>query len=74
MLVGLTTDYDETAYREDVRDLALWCQNNNPSLNVSKTMELIMDNRKRQPEHNPIHIDRAVVEGRELQVPSCLDH
>ena len=23
---GLITDNDETAYREEVRDLALWCQ------------------------------------------------
>ena len=27
----------ETAYREVVRDLAVWCRDNNPSLNVSKT-------------------------------------
>ena len=34
---------DETAYREEVRDLAVWCQDNNLSLNVSKTKELIVD-------------------------------
>ena len=28
-VVGLITDNDETAYREEVRDLAGWCQNNN---------------------------------------------
>jgi hypothetical protein len=28
-VVGLITDNDETAYREEVRDLARWCQNNN---------------------------------------------
>ena len=33
---GLITDHDETAYREEVRDLAGWCQNNNLSLNVTK--------------------------------------
>jgi hypothetical protein len=27
-------DNDETAYREEVRDLAVWCQDNNLSLNV----------------------------------------
>ena len=34
---GLITDSDETAYREEVRDLAVWCQDNNHFLNVSKT-------------------------------------
>jgi hypothetical protein len=35
-VVGLITDNDETAYRE-VRELAVWCQDNNLSLNVNKT-------------------------------------
>ena len=34
-VVGLITD-NETAYREEFRDLAGWFQNNNLSLNVSK--------------------------------------
>ena len=50
-MVGLITDNDETAYREEVRELAMWCQDSNHSLNVSKTMELIMDYRKRQAEN-----------------------
>ena len=49
-VVGLITDNDEQAYREDVRDLAVWCQDNNLSLNVSKTKELNVDYRKRKPE------------------------
>ena len=36
-VLGLITDNDETAYREEVRDMAVWCQDNNLSLNVSKT-------------------------------------
>uniref|UniRef100_A0A8C7WBW6 Reverse transcriptase domain-containing protein n=1 Tax=Oncorhynchus mykiss TaxID=8022 RepID=A0A8C7WBW6_ONCMY len=60
--VGLITDNDETAYREEVRDLAGWCQNNNLSLNVTKTKEMIVDYRKRRTEHAPILIDGAVVE------------
>ena len=39
-----------------------WCQDNNLSLNVSKTKELIVDYRKRRTEHAHILIDRAVVE------------
>ena len=45
---GLITNNDETAYREEVRDLAVWCQDKNLSLNVSKTKELIVDYRKRR--------------------------
>ena len=37
-LVGLITNNDETAYRQEFRDLAVWCQDNNLSLDVSKTL------------------------------------
>jgi hypothetical protein len=56
-VVGLVTDNDETAYREEVSDLAVWCQYNNLSLNISKTTELTVDYRKWRAEHAPIHID-----------------
>jgi hypothetical protein len=59
MVVVLITNNDETAYREEVRDLAVWCQDYNLSLNVSKTKEIIVDYRKRWAEHTPIHIDGA---------------
>ena len=52
-MVGLITDDNETAYKEEVKDLAVWCQEKDLSLNVSKTKELIMDNRKRRAEHAP---------------------
>jgi hypothetical protein len=42
-VLGQITDNNETAYREEVRDLAVWCQDNNLSLNVSKTKEMIVD-------------------------------
>ena len=45
-VVGLITNKVETAYREEVRALGLWCQENNLSLNVDKTKELIVDFRK----------------------------
>jgi hypothetical protein len=51
-----------TTYREDIRDLAVWCKNNNLSLNVTKTNEMIVDYRRRRTEHAPILIDGAVVE------------
>ena len=40
----------------------MWCQDNNLSLNVSKTQELIVDYRKRRAEQAPIKTDGAVVE------------
>jgi hypothetical protein len=61
-VVGLITDNDETAYREEAKDLAVWCQDNNLSLNVSKTKELIVDYRKMWAVQAPINIDGAVVE------------
>ena len=51
---------NETAYREEVRDLAVWSQDSNLSLNVIKTKEMIVDYRKRRTEHTPILIDGAV--------------
>ena len=50
-VVGLITNNDETAYREEVRALGVWCQENILSLNVNKTKELIVDFRKQQREH-----------------------
>ena len=42
-VVCLITNNDETAYREEVRALGVWCQDNNPTLNVNKTKEIIVD-------------------------------
>jgi hypothetical protein len=50
-LVGLITNNDETAYREEVRALGVWCLENNLTLNVKKTKEMIVDFRKQQREH-----------------------
>ncbi|KAF7640834.1 hypothetical protein LDENG_00010950, partial [Lucifuga dentata] len=44
-ILGLITDNNETAYREEVKALNSWCQDNNLSLNVSKTKEMIVDYR-----------------------------
>ena len=61
-MVGLITDNNETAYREEVRDLAVWCQDKNLSLNVSKTKERIMDYSKRRAKQAPIYINGTEVE------------
>ena len=59
-VVGHITNNYKTAYKEEVRDLAGWCQNNSLSLNITKTKEI--DYRKGRTEHAPILIDGAVVE------------
>jgi hypothetical protein len=61
-VVGLIIGNDETAYREEIRDLAMWCQDNNLSFNVIKTKEMIVDYRKKRIEHAPILINGAAVE------------
>jgi hypothetical protein len=72
IVVGLITDDDETVYREEVRDLAVWCQDHNLSFNVSKTKELIMDYRKWRAEERPYSHRRGCSgAGRAIQVPWC---
>ena len=62
-VIGLISDNDETAYREEVQHLATWCADNNLLLNTSKTKELIVDFRKKKGStHDPIHINGMVVE------------
>ena len=61
-MVGLITDNNETAYREEFRDLAVWCQDNNVSLKVIKTKAMIVDYRKRRTEPRPHSHRRAAVE------------
>ena len=47
------TNNDETAYREEVRDLTVWCKDNNLSLNMIKAKEMIVDYMKRRTAHTP---------------------
>ncbi len=61
-LMGLITDNDEMAYREEVSTLTKWCQENYLSLNIDKTKELVVDFRRQSREHTPITIDKTPVE------------
>ena len=61
-VMGLIDSDDETAYRDEVCTLTRWCDENNLSLNVAKTKELIVDFRRPQREHAPIHINGVEVE------------
>ena len=59
---SIIANNDETAYREEVGPSKCGVRKNNLSLNVNKTKEMIVDFRKQQREHPPIHIDGTVVE------------
>ncbi len=61
-VIGLITDNDETAYREEVSTLTKWCQENHLSLNIDKTKELVVDFRRQSRVHTPITIDKTPVE------------
>ncbi len=61
-VIGLITDNDETAYREEVSTLTKWCQENHLSLNIDKTKELVVDYRRQSREHTPITIKKTPVE------------
>ncbi|KAF7661151.1 hypothetical protein LDENG_00267420, partial [Lucifuga dentata] len=56
-VVGLIRNDDDRAYREEVEQLVNWCSRNNLLLNVDKTKEIIVDFRKKQPSHTPLHIN-----------------
>ncbi len=56
-VLGLINNNDETAYRNEVQHLALWCDNNSLVLNIKKTKEIIVDFRKTgQYNHSPLSI------------------
>ena len=61
-LVGLITNDNEIAYREEGRALGVGRQENNLTLNVNKPKEMIVYFRKQQREHPPIHIEGTVVD------------
>ncbi len=68
-LIGLIQDSDdESAYRQEVKELAVWCSLNNLELNTLKTVEIIVDFRINPllSPHSPLqHCDCSGV----IQVP-----
>eukprot|EP00061_Rhincodon_typus_P002287 g17087.t1 len=53
---------NESKYRREIEGLVTWCNENNLSLNVGKTKELIIDFRKKVGQHAPIFINGTEVE------------
>ncbi|KAL0161673.1 hypothetical protein M9458_045398 [Cirrhinus mrigala] len=60
-VIGLIHDDDESAYRQEVIDLAVWCSHNNLELNTLKTVELIVDFRRNPPALTPLTIMDSTV-------------
>ncbi|KAI5608469.1 gastrula zinc finger protein XlCGF28.1-like [Silurus asotus] len=62
-VVGQIDNNNESAYREEIRNLAAWCATNNLTLNATKTEELIVDFRKSNSRrHLPVNINETEVE------------
>ena len=63
-VLGLISNNDEAAYRQEVGNLAAWCSEHNLSLNLKKTKEMIIDFRKsaQHNHHLPLYINGEEVE------------
>ncbi len=61
-LIGLNQDGDESAYRQEVKELAVWCNHNNLELNTIKTLEMIVDFRRNPPPLTIMNSTVAAVE------------
>ena len=61
-VVGLIHNNDESSYRDEVNQLTTWCGDNNLTLNVEKTKEIVVDFRRTHSQHQPLTIDGTVVE------------
>ncbi len=68
-LIGLIQDGDESAYRQEVKELVVWCSFNNLEVNTFKTVEMIVDFRRNPPAlpHSPSWT--ALWLQRSIQVP-----
>ncbi|KAL0152423.1 hypothetical protein M9458_052146 [Cirrhinus mrigala] len=60
-VIGLIRDGDESAYRQEVEQLSLWCSDNNLELNTLKTVEMTVDFRRKPPALTPLTIMNSTV-------------
>ncbi len=60
-LIGLIQDSDESAYRQEVMELVVWCSLNNLELNALKTVETIVDFMRNPPALPPLTITNSTV-------------
>ncbi len=60
-VIGLVQDGDDSAYRQEVEQLAVWCSHNNLELNTLKTVEMLVDFRRNPPALSPLTIMNSTV-------------
>ncbi len=60
-LIGLIQDGDESAYRQEVKELNVWSSLNNLELNTLKTVVMIVDFRRNPPCSPPLTIMNSTV-------------
>ncbi|KAK3527338.1 hypothetical protein QTP86_021955, partial [Hemibagrus guttatus] len=60
-VIGLIQDGDESAYRQEIEQLAAWCSRNNLELNTLKRVEMIVDFRRNTPALPPLTIMNSTV-------------
>ncbi len=60
-LISLIQNGDESAYKQEVKELAAWCSLNNLELNTLKTVEMIVDFRRNPPALPPLTILNSTV-------------
>eukprot|EP00061_Rhincodon_typus_P001029 g13515.t1 len=61
-VVTQISDNDKSNYSREIEGLVMWCNENNLSLNVGKTKELIIDFRKKGGGLTPIYINGTEAE------------
>ncbi len=60
-LIGLIQDGDESAYRQEIKELAVWCSLNNLELNMLKSVEMMVDFRRNPPALPPLTVMNSTV-------------
>ncbi|KAL0147687.1 hypothetical protein M9458_056996 [Cirrhinus mrigala] len=60
-VIDLIRDGDESAYRQEVKQLSLWCSHNNLELNTLKTVEMTVDFRRKPPALPPLTVMNSTV-------------
>ncbi|KAI2647223.1 putative RNA-directed DNA polymerase from transposon BS [Labeo rohita] len=60
-VIGLIRDGDESAYRQEVEQLSLWCSHNNLELNTLKTVKMTVDFWRKPPALTPLTIMNSTV-------------
>ncbi|KAI2657495.1 putative RNA-directed DNA polymerase from transposon BS [Labeo rohita] len=60
-VIGFIQDGDESAYRQEVKQVSLWCSHNNLELNTLKIVEMTVDFRRNPPALTPLTIMNSTV-------------